>query len=742
MFQKIKFLFFIFTFCYLNGASATTVDSLETLLQQYIYKNDLQECMRLNEALGTLHYEQEDYSKSISYHQKAVLLSKEIKNYKSLGFNFLYQGLAQQRINNYSAALKSYHSVLEIDSLQISNELRARTFNRIGEVQQKLGNNDQAFNFQLKALQLHELEKDSAGISGIYYSMGTIFYYQERYEDALKYYFKTKSLNKKLNLQKRYYASLEAIGSTYEKLGEEEKSSEYTTKALKLAQQLNYKTGIAYGLGNLASDKKNRGLYTDSENLYLQSIQLKKELNDTWGMVGSSLMLTKLYLDWEKPYQAIVILTDIEKSALKIKSKPRLVSIYEYFKSAYTQLNDTEMAFIYLEKYVAIKDSLLNEKLAEEMGQAKNRYEIEKKENVIALLKKENELTETNRKLQKLEKYIFFILAIFFLVIGCVVFFRLRNQRKSNLVLEKKNEKIQLQYLKLEDTQEQLLYSNSLLEEKNELLGEKNEEINSKNKLLESSNEDLAQFAYVASHDLKEPLRMISSYTSLLKRRYHHLYDESGVEFMHYIVDAAGRMENMLTDLLSYSRVGTQTDEKKWVDMSDVMVMVQANLRASLEEQNAQLIFDAKKLPAIKANSTHMIQLIQNLVSNAIKFRGERNPIVELNCKYDKEQYIFSVKDNGIGIEADYLRKVFEMFRRLHTREEYEGTGIGLATCKKIVAKHGGDIWVESVYGEGSTFYFSIHCPVEDGSKGEKSIPLTNSATPSSTAKNLESNHS
>ena len=119
----------------------------------------------------------------------------------------------------------------------------------------------------------------------------------------------------------------------------------------------------------------------------------------------------------------------------------------------------------------------------------------------------------------------------------------------------------------------------------------KNEEINSKNKLLESSNEDLAQFAYVASHDLKEPLRMISSYTTLLKKRYNDLYDESGKEFMHYIVDATGRMENMLTDLLSYSRVGTQRDTRDWVDMEDIMIIVEANLRARLQENNAQLIF-------------------------------------------------------------------------------------------------------------------------------------------------------
>jgi len=212
---------------------------------------------------------------------------------------------------------------------------------------------------------------------------------------------------------------------------------------------------------------------------------------------------------------------------------------------------------------------------------------------------------------------------------------------------------------------------------------------------------------------LKEPLRMISSYTTLLRRRYNDLYDESGKEFMHYIIDAVSRMETMLTDLLAYSRVGTQIDTRDWIDMGRTMVVVEANLRARLLEEKAQLIFDEEKLPALKANKTHMVQLLQNLCSNAIKFRGERNPKVEIGHTYENGIYKFYVKDNGIGISEDNQKKVFEMFRRLHTKEEFEGSGIGLSTCKKIVAKHGGDIWVKSEEGKGSTFFFTIPCSVD-----------------------------
>ena len=201
---------------------------------------------------------------------------------------------------------------------------------------------------------------------------------------------------------------------------------------------------------------------------------------------------------------------------------------------------------------------------------------------------------------------------------------------------------------------------------------------------------------------------MINSYTNLLQRRYMASFDESGKEFMHFITDAVGRMEILLDDLLDFSRAGTQPTPTNYVSTQDVMVMVEANLRHQLETLNAKLIVKNENLPSIKAHRTQLIQLLQNLVSNGMKFKDEKDPIVVVDCMEKDNKYIFSVKDNGIGISKENLEKVFEMFRRLHTRDEYEGTGIGLATCKRIVTTWGGDIWVESEEGNGCIFYFSV----------------------------------
>ena len=224
---------------------------------------------------------------------------------------------------------------------------------------------------------------------------------------------------------------------------------------------------------------------------------------------------------------------------------------------------------------------------------------------------------------------------------------------------------------------------------------------------LKRSNEELKQFAYVTSHDLQEPLRTISSFTQLLKKRYENKLDEDADEFIDYIVDGANRMQIMIKALLDYSRVNTRSIEFKPSNFEEILDQTLNSLKIAIDESEAIITIDS--LPTLMADDKQMIQLFQNLISNAIKFRKENENVkIYISCKKVSNNYIFSVSDNGIGIELQFKDRIFEVFQRLHTRDEYSGTGIGLAICKKIVERHGGQIWVESEYGEGSTFYFTI----------------------------------
>jgi chemotaxis family two-component system sensor kinase Cph1 len=223
---------------------------------------------------------------------------------------------------------------------------------------------------------------------------------------------------------------------------------------------------------------------------------------------------------------------------------------------------------------------------------------------------------------------------------------------------------------------------------------------------LRRSNEDLQQFAYVASHDLQEPLRAIVSFSQLLEDKYHDKLDKDGKEFIHFITDGAKKMNTLIKDLLSYSRITTHANPSKLNNIEKIVKNALYNLQEAIKESGAVVTYD--KLPILKVDKTQFTQLFQNLLSNAIKFRREEPPKIHIGVKKINDEWLFFVKDNGIGIDSKFFNKLFNIFYRLHTKEEYSGTGIGLPICKKIVQRYGGKIWVESKIGEGSTFYFTI----------------------------------
>jgi signal transduction histidine kinase len=223
---------------------------------------------------------------------------------------------------------------------------------------------------------------------------------------------------------------------------------------------------------------------------------------------------------------------------------------------------------------------------------------------------------------------------------------------------------------------------------------------------LARSNRDLEQFAYVASHDLQEPLRMVATYTQLLAERYRGKLDENADKYIHYAVDGALRMQKLVQDLLAFSRVGRQGATLRSIDCNVVLRGALQNLEAALQESGA--VVTADSLPVVTADSAQLTQLFQNLIGNGIKFRGEGTPRIQIKAEGKDKEWTFSVEDNGIGIASDQTENVFVIFRRLHTREEYSGNGIGLSICKKIIEHHGGRIWVESEPGHGSTFKFTL----------------------------------
>jgi len=223
---------------------------------------------------------------------------------------------------------------------------------------------------------------------------------------------------------------------------------------------------------------------------------------------------------------------------------------------------------------------------------------------------------------------------------------------------------------------------------------------------LARSNQELEQFAYVASHDLQEPLRMVATYTQLLAERYQGKLDSDADKYIHYAVDGALRMQKLVQDLLAFSRVGRQGMALESTDCNTVLEVALSNLKVAIQESGA--VIRHGLLPVVMADVSQLVQVFQNLIGNAIKFRGSQPTLIQVNAEATAKEWIFSVRDNGIGIAPQQTENVFVIFRRLHTRAEYPGNGIGLSICKKIVEQHGGRIWVTSEPGCGSNFQFTL----------------------------------
>jgi light-regulated signal transduction histidine kinase (bacteriophytochrome) len=226
------------------------------------------------------------------------------------------------------------------------------------------------------------------------------------------------------------------------------------------------------------------------------------------------------------------------------------------------------------------------------------------------------------------------------------------------------------------------------------------------NDALTQSNIELERFAYIASHDLQEPLRMVASFTQLLSKKYAAELDSTAQEYIRYAVDGAQRMQQLIRDLLAYSRLGRQIIEEKPVDMAALTARVMQSLKLTIDESNADVKCFA--LPVVRGDAGQLFRLMQNLIANAIKYRSDKPPRISIAMVPGSDDRTFCVRDNGIGISAEHAGRIFEVFQRVQSKVKYPGTGIGLSVCKRVVERHGGRIWFESKPGEGTTFLFSL----------------------------------
>ena len=568
-------------------------------------------------------------------------------------------------------ALEYVNEALEIATSLNHTKGKADITHDKGMVYWYQGNYEQASKFFFDALAQREKLGDKLGLSRSYNNIGNVFFHQEDFEQAFEYY------NLGLEMRKELNDSVGLIYS-YNNLADvalKRKDFDGALKNYKVAQSYGeatgHKGGLSFVLQNMGLLYREKAQIDSALYYFNNSLPLAEAIEDKNKVSFLLNQIARIELENRNYREALNLGQSSFRYSNEAGAKDKMRDACEILSLAYSEIGDYERAFLEMQKFNKLDEEIAGEDKEKAIIEITSKYETAKKE--AEILSQKTELLENEKKVNRLTIFIFVLIFLTIALVALGLFIRYRLQIQNAKMLRQKNKQIEAQ-------NEKLIRSNSALE----------------------------QFAYVASHDLKEPLRNISSFSSLLKRNYESKLDKTGKDYIEIITNGVRHMSSLLEDVLAYSRLTQNTltrDEE--INMNEVVASVKETLEQVIEEKNVLITSD--DLPKVRSNSIQMYQLLQNLISNGIKFNNKPRPTVHVGYVREKGQHHFTVSDNGIGINKEYENKIFQIFQRLHKKEEYTGTGIGLAICERIVKQHGGEIWLESEEQKGSTFHFTIN---------------------------------
>lgn len=643
---------------------------------------------------------------------------------------------------------------LSEEALALSKKLKTnfdkpRSLSFIGIGYQRLGEQGKALGYYTKAKEAAVEVGDKEEIAYSYHNMGTIYNWQDNYKRAIELFYKSLKMFEEINQVRGIAYVHNSLSLLASKQGNLDVALEHAKQTLEIRTSLEDKRGIAVAYNRLGEvyikkkDVKNALFY------FLKNIDYYESINDLEGLAFTNINISNVYMtakDYKKSLvfskkgvdyhtnignygvvvQALYRMAEAsfyrkeyqnaEKYCNQITPKAKEYNRPEILFQTYLLLSkikeaqgNYDTALTYHQDYVTIKDSLFNAEMYRTVGWEQGSFEIFQKEQENLLLKEKEAVSEA--LIQKQEILQWSLVTGLILVCSFVLLLiRTNRQRKEdNHLLTEKNEQIELQKTAIMQQSSALTEVQSKLKIYNEDL---EKQVEKRTEALENSNRKLELYANLASHDLKQPLRNIAGFSQLIVRHLKKkgLEDDTIKEFTQFILDGTQYMHHLIEDLLSFSKFSMDSHKKNFekVNYQSIIDSVLQHLHQTIQDENATISIEKMSIVGDGAK-IQLTQLFQNMISNALKFRKkEVLPLIQINATDIGTHYQFSVKDNGIGVEEKYFETIFETFKKLHSKQEYAGMGLGLSTCAEIVEEHQGKIWLESTLGEGSTFYFTI----------------------------------
>ena len=617
--------------------------------------------------LGYNFTEEYKFDSALVWFNSALELYREAKDldqiYKCL-FNLAY---IHYQMYEYDKALEYFHqSMDEVAEVRDDDSLRAVILDWISLQYLYSGAYEEAIKDQLQSIKIREEQNDSAGLAESYYSMGDIFNYQKKIEESHQYFNKCINLAERFNQYHLIYGALGSIGGLYLEDSKWDSAYVYSRRALKLAEA----EGIEYGIANSSSALGNYHLemegYDSARYFFERAAEIAQRMGEAGEIANAHLGLGRVC---HAEGQTDLALGHFKES-LRISHQYELNDVLEeVFEKVSKYFYDIEMydsAFLYQEKLAALKNSLFQERNESTISTLEARYSILQHESAQQQL-----LLKKDKQIEQMTMWGAITMLLLVLALTWTLYHNYRNQKQTNAILELNNSMIRAQNDKL------LMY-----------------------------NEDLKQFAYATSHDLRQPLRTIGSFASLIERKLATEINEDTRIYFEFINRAVNDMSALLTNLLSYSQLDDKSMSYEDLNLNEILSSVTNNLTSLIQDKGANILIE--EMPGIHANREHMMLLFQNLTNNGLKFNEKDNPEIQISWYRKKGKLHFTVQDNGLGIEKEYTERIFGLFQRLHDKSQYHGSGMGLAICKRIVKHYRGEIWVDSRKGEGSTFHFVL----------------------------------
>ena len=674
-------------------ASQVKIDSLFYVLKSA--EEDTNKVILLNELAWL--YNRIQPRKAIEFGEKALNLAEKLdyqfgvaRAYNRIGIGYLMK-------SNKNGAESFFKKAILVSEKAGDLTTLSGAYNNIGMIYHSYGEFEKAFEYYHKASKIAEKNNDLKNVSSHLSNLGELLKENRRYEKALEYYQRALSVARRIDYKLAISEVLNNIGAIMELQNKREDALIYYEEALAIKEEDNDKIGITILLCNIGGLYAEKEMYDTAFSYQQRAFNLAASMDYVQGVILSLKELADLHNKKGNYQKAINYATmALDKSEIRgeIDQIPVLKQI---LAKGYAGLGQYQKAYELYIDFKNINDSIYNNSKNQLISDLEIRYDSDRKEAENKLLKAQQAKQEAKIK-QRTSSAL--AASLFFVLVSMIAVALFVNNRRKNAYNKLLKESVKARTEELEKSNHQLL----------------------------RSNQELERFAHIASHDLKEPLRNISGFIKLLERRLGDKLDDNAREYIGFVTASAQQMHILIEAVLEFSKIKNQKFQKENVDLNKVLTEIKQTIDNTLKEKN--VLLEYSKLPIVEAQHSHVFLLFKNLIENGIKYNDKLIPTIRISFIEEGDFYKFTVSDNGIGIDEAYYETIFEMFKRLHTRNEYAGTGLGLAICKKTVERFGGTISVESVVGNGCRFHFTLPKQKNDKAVYEKNMISFNDAIP------------